>query len=346
LWDLNLKDGTLTYNERWAEMLGYQLDEVAGDTSNWDTLMHPDDKESVLQTLQRHLDGEIPYYEFEYRMRTKSGRWKWVFDRGQVVERDERGNPLRMTGTHFDVTRRKNSEVELKKMTAELLRSNTELKQFAYIISHNLRAPIVNMQGLLSLYDSDFPAAETNEKIIDKTRFSVQQLSNTLDDLTRIIAIKNKSQDQPCEHVDFEVIFTRVQRSIEHQIKEADARIEWDFSEAPTIFFPAGYLQSILLNLLTNAIKYRSPNRRSEVFLNTALEKEYAVLRVSDNGIGIDLELYGKQVFGMYKRFHEHVDGKGLGLYIVRSQVEAFGGFVEVESKLDKGTVFKVFLKN
>ncbi|MGD1846478.1 MAG: PAS domain S-box protein [Salibacteraceae bacterium] len=471
LWDWDVPTGTMTYNRRWAEMLGYSLRDIEPTVNNWDKVMHPDDKPLIMGELDRHLSGDTAYYESEHRMRTKDGTWKRILDRGKVTKWDRKGNPLRVTGTHLDITERKlaeqalqesedkfksafenasvgmiladkdgrmyqintafarmigyevhelkemkfaditvsedldenlglfrqlingeinsyhlekryrhkkgytitgllscslvrefagepsfviaqvkditdrkNAEEELRQLTDELLRSNAELNQFAYITSHNLRAPVVNLKSLLMLYNKDNPMDSDNPLIIDKLELSVNQLSATLEDLIQVVAVKHTSQGQS-ERINLSSLISRVEASISDQMNRAATKVIADFSEAPELTYPKSHLESIVLNLLTNAIKYRSPERSPTIRITSRRERGFFRLSVRDNGLGMDLRKHGDDLFGLYKRFHNHVEGKGLGLYIIKSQVDALGGKIEVDSELGKGTTFNVFLK-
>ncbi|MCP5115382.1 MAG: PAS domain S-box protein, partial [bacterium] len=120
LWDWNVPAGSITYNRRWAEMLGYSLDEIAPYATSWERLVHPEDRPRVMEKLDAHLRGETPFYETEHRLRAKSGTWIWVLDRGKVVERDGNGEPVRATGTHLDISDRKRAEEALRASEAKL----------------------------------------------------------------------------------------------------------------------------------------------------------------------------------------------------------------------------------
>lgn len=258
--------------------------------------------------------------------------------------RGKRNKVIGISAFDRDITQRKKTETELRNLTDELLHSNTELKQFAYITSHNLRAPVVNLDSLMGLLNRDNLLDPDNEVILEKIDTSIVQLSATLDDLVKIVSIKNEV-NQPRDKIVMEDMLAAVMQSIGGQIENANAKVEWDFTKAPIINYPKTHINSILLNFLTNALKYAAPNRQPHITLSTSLVGKYIRLTVSDNGIGIDLARHGDKLFGMYRRFHDHIEGKGLGLYIIRSQVEAMGGRVEVSSVVGQGTTFKVYLR-
>lgn len=182
---------------------------------------------------------------------------------------------------------------------------------------------------------------ELEAEINSKIRQSVKQLDNTLNDLVEIVSSKSGEQITS-ESLNLNIQLDQIMASIENQIQSSEAVIETDFSEVEHVNFPKRYLTSILLNLLTNAIKYRSPERPLIISVKTHIDKDYTVLSFSDNGIGINMQKFGHKVFGLYQRFHNNIDGKGLGLYIIKSQVEAMDGKIQVESTENEGTTFRI----
>jgi signal transduction histidine kinase len=123
---------------------------------------------------------------------------------------------------------------------------------------------------------------------------------------------------------------------------QCTADITYDFNHAPRIFYPKTYLESILQNLLSNAVKYRATNRHLRLHISSAIVNEKTELRVSDNGLGIDLERFGEKLFGLHKTFHDNKEARGVGLFLTKTQVEAMGGSITVESEVDKGTTFTI----
>jgi signal transduction histidine kinase len=178
--------------------------------------------------------------------------------------------------------------------------------------------------------------------LIEKFKESTLQLNQTVNDLLNVLVIKNKVNLER-KTLQFETEFEKVKTSIQYQINEASALLKTDFTAINTVSFDSTYLESILLNLLTNAIKYRSPKRSLELNIFTKDTPEYIELYFMDNGIGIDLKRHHSKIFGLYQRFHDYPESKGLGLYIVSSQIRALGGKIEVQSEVDKGTTFVVY---
>jgi len=173
---------------------------------------------------------------------------------------------------------------------------------------------------------------------------SVERLHATLNDLNEILSSRANMAEKD-EVLYFDQELKKVLELISEEIRLKEAVIHADFSRAPSIFFSRKVLHSILLNLLTNAIKYRKPDQAPEITVSTEEDGEFVILYVKDNGMGIDLEKYGNKIFGLYQRFHDNKDGKGLGLYIIKNQIEALEGKIAVESIVNKGSMFHVFLK-
>ncbi|EKB49222.1 PAS domain S-box protein [Cecembia lonarensis] len=244
-----------------------------------------------------------------------------------------------------NITETKLAEEEREQLIRDLKSQNEELQRFAYITSHNLRAPIVNITSLLELYDDKNPQNPENKEVIENLKISTSILNGTLDDLIEVVSIK-KNKVPKIERIDFGKLTKNVEKSLSKQLRDAKAIIHQDFSEVPVINYIYSHLENFLINLTTNALKYKHPERTPVIKISTYLKNNFVVLEFEDNGIGIDLERYGDRLFGLYQRFHSHVEGKGLGLYLVREQIRAHDGNLKVESSVGKGTTFKIYLKN
>ena len=343
IWDWDIKNDDVYFNDQWKLMLGYQSDELSNHFSTFEQLLHPNEKAGLLKLLNDHLEGKSDVYQAMIRMRTKDRRWKWILTMSKASMRDETGKAIRLSGIHLDVDDIKQKEIELRQLSQELMHSNRELQQFAYITSHNLRAPVANLISLLSLFDKEH-LSERNQVFLEKMEMSVERLHATLNDLNEILSSRANMAEKD-EVLYFEQEVKKVMELISEEIRLKEAVIHLDFSKAPSILFSRKVLHSILLNLLTNAIKYRKPDVAPEISVSTEEDGEYIILYVKDNGMGIDLEKYGNKIFGLYQRFHDNKDGKGLGLYIIKNQIEALEGKIAVESFVNKGSMFHVFLK-
>jgi len=230
---------------------------------------------------------------------------------------------------------------DLVDANAELINHNNELCQFSYTVSHNLRGPVARLLGLTNL----FPSLKTDEernRVLELLHQSTHDLDVVLKDLNFIIDIRNDIH-RVRERVNFNDEWGKALRVLGDNMKE-EFRVEAEFSPAPAIFGVKAMLQSIFYNLVSNSIKYRSPERdlivKARSYENN---RQQTVLEISDNGLGFDLQSHRDQVFKMYRRFHTHVSGKGIGLYLVKTQAEALNARIEIESELNRGTTFRLF---
>ncbi|WP_207433842.1 sensor histidine kinase [Sabulibacter ruber] len=241
-----------------------------------------------------------------------------------------------------------NQELEerVKERTKELTRVNRDLDNFVYTASHDLRAPIHNIEGLMAALQDTLQEDTINREevapILEMINNSVDRFKATLQDLTEIAKVQYEAAGKNV--VRFDELLTDVKVHIKDLIESAHATITADFSQAPEIFFSRKNLRSVLYNLVSNSIKYRSPERAPEILVTTTKVDSYTLLSVQDNGLGLKNEDKEK-VFGMFQRVHLHVEGTGVGMAIVKRIVENCDGKIEFESELGQGTVFQVYLK-
>ena len=339
IWDWSLQENTIYLSDMWKTMLGYEPEELPNNMDTFFLLIHPDDKDEILKNERLHIDGDLQKLQFICRMKTKGGPYKWILSISRAGFRNEAGKATRIIGIHLDVDDIKNKEVELNQLSQELLVSNKELKQFAYITSHNLRSPVANLLMLMRLFKTD-ELSEKNRSLFEKTDLSIHQLNQTLEDLNEILSARFKSDKN--EDIAFETVLIEVIHSISEEIENTGAKITYDFDAASRIFYSRKALHSIFLNLVTNAIKYAKPGTNPSIFISTNMDKEHIFLQARDEGIGIDLEKHGKKIFGLYQRFHNVSSGKGLGLYIIKNQVEAQNGSISVDSEEGEGATFTI----
>jgi signal transduction histidine kinase len=234
------------------------------------------------------------------------------------------------------------SNIDLKLTNEELVKRNQELQQFSYSISHNLRGPLARLLGLTNLmnYDDDNLSTEQKELTQLVTR-SARELDEVIHDLSKIMDVRNELH-RIKEKVSFQEEWEKVLRSLATFV-EPDMIIKSDFKETEIVYTIRPVLTSVFYNLLSNAIKYRSPNRTLNVEIRTKRTATHQIqLDVTDNGLGMNMQQFQGNIFGLYKRFHTHTDGKGLGLYLIKLQVESMGGTIEVASQLNVGSTFSV----
>lgn len=243
-----------------------------------------------------------------------------------------------------NITRAKLAEEVLRNMRDDLNKRVLDLEQFAYIVSHNLRAPVANILGAVCMLDN--PAIKANKKAVLNRGLneSVLKLDGVIKDLNNILKVKREITEI-MEAVYFSELTENIKISIKNLIDKDSILILYNFSEINELVTLKNYLYSIFYNLITNSIKYRRPAVPCTIAIKSHIENDKIVLTFTDNGMGIDLNKNGHQVFGLYKRFHENINGKGVGLYMVKTQVETLGGTIAVKSEINKGATFIIEFK-
>ena len=222
--------------------------------------------------------------------------------------------------------------------------SNSKLLDFAQIASHNFRAPVGNLKMLLQLYLKSDDEADRST-LIEKVAISTDKLSSTMDVLTDSLKVRS-GEGGTIETLSLDSIYQETALQFEAMIIESGASLKSDFSKLPTIRYNKIYLESIFQNLISNALKYRNPERKLELTVESYERAGKKYLVFSDNGLGINLERHGDKIFGLNKVFHRHPDAKGLGLFMTRTQIEAMGGTIAVKSEVDRGTTFTITFSN
>ncbi len=224
--------------------------------------------------------------------------------------------------------------------TQRLRQQNRKLDEFAHIISHNLRAPVNNIQALINLLNDQ--SEITDYKLIfEKLKNVAKNLGETMNELMDILEV-GTHDDVSLTDIRFKEVLDKVVQSLEGELIVANASVTFDFNAVPSVHYSKPYLESIFQNLLTNAVKYSSPSRQPSIHFKTFREGDALVLEVKDNGQGIDMKKFGDKVFGLHKTFHEHEEARGVGLFLIKTQIEAMGGSISVHSEVDKGTTFVI----
>lgn len=243
-----------------------------------------------------------------------------------------------------DITEERKLEKEKEILIRELTQNNKDLKQFSYITSHNLRAPLSNLTGLLNLIE-DYPIKDDNlNEILEGFKLSTNLLNETINDLAKVITIKDSTTLQH-EELQIKELFKNTLNQLHIQIENIKPQLNIKYGNVEKIHTNKSYFESIFINLLTNSFKYRSKERGLLIDIRISNENNTIVIYFKDNGIGIDLERHKDKVFGLYQRFHNYPDSKGLGLFLVKSQIETLGGSISIKSEVEKGTEYKLTFK-
>ena len=329
-------------NPAFSQMSGYHSNEIIGKSTNIFN-KGPNSDSDELKKLLRAIKNEEECL-IETISYTKQKEEYWVRFSMIPIFNNE-GVISHWISIQRDITDEKKLETEKEHLIRELTQNNKDLKQFSYITSHNLRAPLSNLIGLLNLTE-DIPIENPElEEILAGFSKSTHLLNETINDLVKVIIIKDNPSMQK-EEVSLKEVFENVFSQLSFQIELHKPIIKLKFDRVPLLNTNKAYIESILLNLLTNSIKYKSENRKLKISIIAEQIDHQVILTFKDNGIGIDLERNRDKVFGLYQRFHNYPDSKGLGLYLVKSQVETMGGTISIESEVNKGTTFTITFKN
>lgn len=339
IWDWDLVNMTLFWGEGFQDIFGYDLKQTEPNINSWTKYIHPDDLRRVVTGIYEFIDGTGTIWQDEYRYQKADGVFAYVTDKGYVI-RNKNGTGIRMVGVMQDISDRKKDEKELKSFADELYKRNKELHEFGYIVSHNLRSPIANIMGSVTLLEMDKDDQETIDQCVKDINFSINRLDEVIRDLSNILSITDGSAGWIKENIDVNEVLNNVHSDLKNAITQAGAVVQRP-SGVFMCYSNKAYLYSVFFNLIGNAIKYRG-ERQLEI--NISIEQTFnsTTIKVADNGAGIDLNRYGGELFKPYKRFNTTPEGKGLGLFLVKSHVEALNGSIEVNSELGLGTTFTI----
>ena len=331
----------LYVNPAFTKITGYKPKEVIGKTANifLSKDLVKNDFKKLTQALKKKEE-----INFETLNLTKNREEYWAnITMIPIVNKDN--SHSHWISIQRDISKEKEREKEREQLISELTQNNKDLKQFSYITSHNLRAPLSNLTGLLNLIE-DIPIENTELKdIINGFSKSTNQLNETINDLVKVIIIKD-SPSIDKEEVVIKDVFESVFNQLTFLISLKKPYIKMEFEKAEKIYINKSYFESILLNLMTNSLKYNDVNKKLKISMSSKIVGKNTVITFKDNGIGIDMIRNKDKIFGLYQRFHDYADSKGLGLYLVKSQVESMGGSITVESEVGVGTIFKITFKN
>jgi PAS domain S-box-containing protein len=329
LWDWQIPTGETYFSPQWKTMLGYQEADIANTYTTWINLIHPEDLARVLEVLNAHIEGRIPVYQAEFRMATQQGEWKWIFARAQVFEWDEEGYPLRMTGTHKDISDRK----AIERMKDE----------FISVISHELRTPMTSVRGALGLLATGKLGALTDQgqHMLEIAINNTDRLSRLINDILDLQRIESGQFHLKYRHCNACKLCKQALDMMQDLASQQGISFSFACDATSEIWVDPDYFVQILSNLLSNAIKFSAPE--TIVSVEATESENYLRFCVRDRGRGIPPEHHDS----IFERFHQ-VDasdsrqkgGTGLGLAICRSLVQLHNGKIWVESTVGEGSSF------
>jgi PAS domain S-box-containing protein len=320
----------------WSQLLGWTDQELR--SKPFIEFIHPDDKDATLEVV-KYIEAGNNLFTFENRYYCKDGSYRWLL----WGSAPDIANKI-IYASAIDITERKKSEEELvnskkslETIAGKLQKQNRQLDEFAHIISHNLRSPVGNIQALINLLNDNSTIGEY-KMIFEKLKNVAKNLGETMNDLMDTMKVKESANAERAD-IRFKEILDKVIQTLEGDLIHAEASVTYNF-KASSVQYNKAYLESIFQNLLTNALKYRAVDRKPNIHFETVAVDHTVELRVSDNGMGIDMERFGDKLFGLHKTFHTNQEARGVGLFLIKTQVESMGGSITAESAVDRGTTF------
>ena len=342
-WDLDLITNICTWSDELYKICGINPREVNPSPEAFLSMLHPDDyalaKARIEKSFETFKAGSYYARIINKNDDTRNIYTEWKF------EFDNNSKPIRFYGILQDITERTIAHEEREKLTNEMIRRNRDLEQFTFIISHNLRAPTANILGLAEILQDKTLTPQVQEELLKGLSTSATSLDTVINDINSILQVKHKV-DEKKELLSFSKLVDDILNNERSFIEKYQARIKTDFSEVNEIFSLKVYLHSIFYNLINNSIKYSKPDEPPLIEIKSKKVSGKTILTFKDNGLGINMKKTGNNVFGLYKRFHFHIEGKGLGLFMVKTQVEAIGGKITLVSELNKGAEFTIVFEN
>ncbi|MEH6407980.1 MAG: PAS domain S-box protein [Leeuwenhoekiella sp.] len=332
---LKIKDVNLAAKE----IFGYSRDEFVNLEIN--DIVYPEDIESNSLNITRLLSKQDDRLSFEKRFLHKNGD---VIDARiflSVTFDQYDSTPATLIAQIQDISELKKKSKAVDKFIDVTTRQNNRLIDFAHIVSHNLRSHTSNISMLLDFIEKETQDDE-KELQFNMLKRASNMLSETIEHLNGVIALDIDKQDKIWLNL-YDYTVQNI-ASIQGLIIRSKTEIINDIPKSFRILAVPAYLDSILLNLLTNALKYNNPDKKSWIKLSAEVKNDCAIFIIEDNGRGIDLERHRKKIFGLYKTFHDHPEARGLGLYMTKRQIEVMGGEIKIESKVNQGTKFKIYL--
>jgi len=320
-----------------SRLLGYSSEELFAKPIN--EFIYVEDKD-ITSKYRENLKNNIPLLNFENRYIKKNGELVWLSWTSIPADSEKLVYAIAK-----DITYKKELEDERNLLLTNLTKINNDLKQLSYTTSHDLRSPVNNLLSVFSLLDvSKIQDNETIE-FIDILKSTTNRLKDTLNNYVEILSQKD-TMDVHIEELNLNTSLTVVLRSINSLIQSSGAVINADFSAFEIVRFNKAYLDSIFLNLLTNAIKYAMPDNHPVIFIYSKRINDVNQLVFSDRGLGFDMDSVKNKVFGLRQKFHNHIDSKGIGLYLVYNHITSLGGNISLESKINEGATFTISFKD
>jgi len=341
-WEVDLETGQHRWSDELYRIMGYAAGEMMPNYENFICRIHPGDTHFVQSVIENAIKFKVQEV-CSFRLVVANGFVKYV-SAGMVVKRSADGKAVKLNGFMHDITELKVAERLEEQVTADLIRRNQDLERFSYIVSHNLRAPVANIVGITHLLTSVRLGEAEHTEYLDDLSVTVAKLDGIIRDISDILHTRSNVNENK-EFVVFADLVADITQSMNLLIADSGAIINANFAEVEGMPSLKSHIHSVFFNLISNSIKFRRRAVSPVINIRARRLPSAIVLSFADNGIGIDLQKHGRLLFGLYNRFQaDHAEGKGMGLFMVKTQVEALGGRIEVSSVVNEGTEFHIEL--
>lgn len=343
VWECDGKTNKYNFVSAQAEaILGYKIEDWLQNDNFWKEKIHEDDREDAIAFRKENIK-KSNHFNTEYRMIAKNGSIVWL----RSIVNVDRTNPdaIILKGIMIDITQIKENESDLSQSLDMVTEQNKRLLNFSYIVSHNLRSHTSNIQSLAILI-KESEDIEEQVKLIELIETVSNDLNETIINLNEVINIR-KNVNLNVQSLTLVEFVLKTLDVLSEEIRQKNIKILGKIPPSATVNYNRAYLQSVLINIISNAVRYcNKSNDDRFIKFNYYEETEFSILEIQDNGIGINMHRNKDKIFGLYKTFSNNKDAKGIGLFITKNQIEAMGGKIEVQSEINKGTLMRIYFKN
>lgn len=353
MWDYSVRNGEVRYGKKWAELIGFNPDEIEPNIDAWKRLLHPDDVSRSMKKLEENLEGKTGFFETECRLKSKSGEWRWMLGRGKVVERGENGVALRHAGFYMDITDRKNAEKEVENKQAQLIQAGrlASLGEMSTGVAHELNQPLsiirLCAESILLSQKKNGVRNEEREETIRSIIRSVDRAANIIEHLRKFARSDTGDicEINPVHPVNDSLKF------FTEQFRQHQIELETDYREnLPGLMTDGQLLEQVMVNLLSNARhavdkkeETAEKGYRKKILLRIFQENNSIVFEITDNGVGMS-SLEREKCLDPFFTTKEVGDGTGIGLSIVHGIIRELNGNLEIESEKGFGTTMRFVL--
>jgi PAS domain S-box-containing protein len=339
-WEIDLVTNVSEWSNEFYCIFGLERNSVEPSPETFLSFIQSEDVDRVRKEIEMTFKNFTSSSIYS-RINARDGRVKDIYSAWRF-EYDKNQKPIRLYGILQDITNAKVAEKEKERMTVNIVQHSKKLEQFAFIVSHNLRAPVAQILGLSQVLKhniSEEDRAQSQQFLF----IAAERLDVIIKDLNKILEVKSEVSEQK-EPVFFYDLVHTIAGSISKLIEKENVKIETDFNSIGMVVSVKSYLYSIFYNLILNSIKYKQRDKIPFIKITSEITGKMVRISFKDNGIGIDLSKHRDKIFGLYQRFNLDGDGQGLGLYMIKTQIEALGGNIRVESRVNEGAEFIIEL--